>query len=311
MDRFTALRVFRTVVEQGSFAGAARQLGLSPAAVTKNLSELEAQLGVRLLNRTTRRMSRTEAGALYYDRVVRILDALEDADGALGPLQRMPGGVLRVAAPLTLSLTRLSAAMPRFLERYPALSVDLRMEDRRIDLVEEGIDVAIRAATVLPDSSLVSRRLMAMRYVVCGAPSYFARHGMPAVPDDLRVLSCVRFSLGRHVAEWTFHKDGHTVSVPVGGRYMVSSSLAVRDALLAGFGIGLMPHLYVRDDLAAGRLLAALPDWSAGELGVFAVYPSRLHVPLKVRAFLDFVVEDLTDGECGAYAGPEAGGGIG
>lgn len=177
MDHLTALKVFRQVVEQGGFAAASRQLRLSPAAVSKNIAELEAHVAARLLNRTTRRMSLTEAGRQYYEQVARILDDLNEAELALGPLQQEPSGTLRVSAPLSLSLTLLSAAMPRFLARHPRLSLDLHLEDRRIDLVKEGFDVAIRGSDRLEDSSLVARKLMALEHVLCGAPAYFDQHG--------------------------------------------------------------------------------------------------------------------------------------
>lgn len=300
MDRFTALTVFRQVVDLGSFAAAARRLGLSPAAVSKNVGELEAHLGVRLLNRTTRRMSLTEAGSLYHDQIARVLDDLEAADGSLGPLQQQPKGLLRVSAPTTLTLlTPISAAMPRFLDRHPELSIDLRMDDRRINIVEEGFDVAIRAGGGLEDSSLVARRLMTTPHVVCAAPSYLDRFGTPAEPEDLRGHSCVQFTLSGHADEWTFRRGDRVARVPIAGRYRVTSSLAVRDALRAGFGLSLIPSIYVAEDLRSGRLRAVLEDWSTVELSVYAVYPSRRHVVPKVRAFVDFLAETL-----GADVGP-------
>ncbi|QPC42698.1 LysR family transcriptional regulator [Kaustia mangrovi] len=296
MDRLTALTVFRHVVELKSFAAAARHMRLSPAAVSKNIGELEAHLGVRLLNRTTRRMSLTEAGTLYYDQIVRVLDELEEADSSLGPLQRRPTGLLRVSAPMTLTLVCLSPALPKFLARHPELSLDLRMDDRRVDIVEEGFDVAIRASDRLEDSSLIARRLMTMPHVVCGAPSYFERSGAPASPESLEDHTCIQFTLSGHVDEWTFEKAGRSVRIPVNGRYRVTSSLAVRDALRAGFGLSLMPLAYVREDIEQGRLQTVLDDWSAVNLSVYAVYPSRRHVVAKVRAFLDFLVEELGPG---------------
>lgn len=293
MERLTALRVFRHVVEMGSFAAASRRLRLSPAAVSKNIGELEAHLGVRLLNRTTRRMSLTEAGSLYYDQIARVLDELEEADRSLGPLQQMPSGLLRVSAPMTLTLVCLSPALPKFLTRYPELSLDLRMDDRRVDIVEEGFDIAIRASDNLEDSSLVARKLMTMPHVVCGAPSYFRRFGVPGTPEDLKRHTCIQFTLSGHVDEWAFEKGGRSLRVPVDSRYKVTSSLAVRDALRAGFGLSLIPEAYVREDIEQGFLRTVLDDWSAVELSVFAVYPSRRYVVPKVRAFLDFLVEEL------------------
>ena len=293
MDHLTALRVFRNVVEFASFAQAARQLGLSPAAVSKNISELESHLGARLLNRTTRRMSLTEAGQRYYEQISRILDDLDEAGRSLGPMQTQPSGVLRVSAPMSLTLTRLSAAIPRFLQAYPELSLDLYLEDRRVDLIQEGFDVAIRGSDNLEDSSLVARPLTVLPHVLCGAPSYFARNGLPKSPDALREHNCLRFTLSGHADERAFHRDGQTVRVPVRGRYQVNSSLAVRDALRAGFGVSLVPRTYVEEDLQQGLLHTVLDDWAKVDTYIYAVYPSRRHVVAKVRAFVDFVAGEL------------------
>lgn len=294
MERLTALQVFRYTVEHGSFAAAARQLGLSAAAVSKNIGELEAHLSVRLLNRTTRRMSLTEAGRLYYERVARILEDLEEADRALGPLQEVPRGVLKVSAPLTLTLTGLSRALPGFLERYPELSLDLRLDDRRVNLVEEGYDVAIRVSDRLEDSSLIARRLMHMPHVLCAAPAYLERRGVPDTPAALRNHSCIQFTLSGHADEWRFQHGAEVEHVRIDGRYKVTSSLAVRDAVLGGFGLSLIPWLYVREDIEAGRLRTVLDDWATVETDVYAVYPSRRHVVAKLRAFLDFLVTEFS-----------------
>lgn len=297
MDHLTALRVFREVVERNSFAAAARRLCLSPAAVSKNIGELEAHLSTRLLNRTTRRLSLTEAGQQYYTQIAQILDDLDEADRALGPMQSEPTGTLRVSAPMSLTLTQLADAIPQFLCRYPQLSLDLRLDDRRVDLVKEGFDVAIRGSDKLEDSSLVARKLMSMTHVLCGAPAYFSRHGMPDSPEALRQHECVQFSLSGHAKLWSFRKGGTQgdvqVDVPIDGRYKVTSSLAVREALLAGFGISLIPLIYVREDIERGRLVTALEDWSTVETHVYAVYPSRRYLNSKVRAFVDFLVETL------------------
>ncbi|WP_417770003.1 LysR family transcriptional regulator [Stappia sp.] len=295
MDKLTALRVFRQVVEAGAFAAAARKLRLSPAAVSKNVGELEAHLGVRLLNRTTRRMSLTEAGARYYQQVSRILDDLEDADGSMQPLAHRPSGLLRVSAPMSLSLVRFSGAVIRFMEAYPDLSLDLNLDDRRIDIVKEGYDLAIRGSDRLEDSSLVARRIMSLRHVVCAAPAYFDANGRPETPMDLSRHDCVQFSLSGHASEWQFTRDGDTQKVQVTGRYKVTSSLAIRDALRAGFGVSLIPRLYVQDDIAAGRLETVLDDWDPVVTQVYAVYPSRRYLLPKVRAFVDFLAEDLRD----------------
>lgn len=293
MDHLTALKVFRQVVEQGGFAPAARQLSLSPAAVSKNIAELERHVAARLLNRTTRRMSLTEAGTRYYEQVARILDDLQEAEQSLGPMQSEPSGILRVSAPMSLSLLRICPAIPAFLERYPKVSLDLNLEDRRVDIVKEGFDLAIRGTDRLEDSSLVARQLMTLDHVLCGAPAYFQRVGVPTSPEAVRGMECVQFTLSGHAGEWVFTRAGQTQRVPVKGRYKVSSSLAVRDALRAGFGVSLVPRVYVQDDLASGALQAVLPDWMPVETYVYAVYPSRRHMVAKVRAFVDFLLEEL------------------
>ena len=290
MDHLTALKVFRTTAAAGSFAGAARQLGLSAAAVSKNIAELEAHLKVRLINRTTRSMSLTEAGAAYVERLARILDDLDEADAALAPVGASPGGVLRVSAPLTFALTCISPHIPAFMARHPNLRLELNLQDTRTDLIGEGYDLAIRGSDRLEDSSLVARELMTMTHVLCGAPGYFAAHGRPAAPEDLKAHNCVQFTLSGHANKWTFSRAGRSVAVPIDGRYKVSSSIAVRDALLAGFGLSLVPRIYVEQELAAGRLEAVLADWEADRTPVYAVYPSR-HLAAKTRAFVDFLLE--------------------
>lgn len=293
MDNLTALKVFRCVVDQGSFAAAARKMGLSPAAISKNINELEAHLSVGLLNRTTRRMSLTEAGSTYYDRVVRVLDDLEEADATLGSMRDMPKGVLRVSAPLTVTLVCLSSAIPRFLEKYPDVSIDLNLNDRRVNIVEEGFDVAIRGSDNLEDSGLIARKLMTMDHVLCGSPSYFKRNGAPSIPEDVANHNCVQFSLSDHASEYTFKNADREVSIPINGRYKVSSSLAVRDAVRNGFGISLIPRVYVKEDLQSGRLQSVLEEWVANETILYAVYPSKRYVVSKVRAFLDFLIEEF------------------
>lgn len=299
MDRLTALSVFRHVVEQGSFAAAARRLGLSPAAASKNINELEDHLKARLFNRTTRRVSLTETGERYYADVVRVLDDLTAADEAVRPQPRKPEGLLRVSAPMSLALLFLSPHLPAFLARYPDIALDLRMDDRRTDVIGEGYDLAIRGSDRLEDSSLIARPLLVMSHVVCGAPDYFRRAGMPRAPADLEQHNCIKFSLSGHVDEWRFRRGQERVGVAVEGRFRVTSSLAVRDALLAGYGLSLIPRMYVQDDLARGRLQTVLDDWSCVRTTVYAVYPSRRHVPLKLRVFLDFLFETLAPGSAG------------
>jgi DNA-binding transcriptional LysR family regulator len=287
------LTVFRHVAGLNSFAEAGRRLGLSPAAVSKNIAELEAHVGARLINRTTRRMALTEEGRLYLDHVARGLDALAEADQALCPVKTAPSGTLRVNAPMTVTLTRLSDAIPEFLSRHPDLKLDLQLDDRRVDMVREGFDLVIRGSDNLEDSSLIARKLATMPHVLCAAPSYFEKHGTPRTPSDLTGLQHIRFSLSGHADSWEFTKGERTERIAVAARYSVSSSLAVRDALRAGFGVSLMPLPYVEDDLTNGRLRSALEDWSTVETTLYAVYSSRQHIAPKIRAFLDFLIDEF------------------
>ncbi|RKP46329.1 LysR family transcriptional regulator [Trinickia fusca] len=296
MDRYTALQVFRYVAELNSFAEAARRLGLSSAAISKNIAELETYVGARLINRTTRRMALTEEGRIYLEHVTRGLDALADADEALGPIKAAPSGTLRVTAPMTVTLTRLSTAIPRFLSQYPDLKLDLHLDDRRVDLVREGFDLAIRGTDNLEDSSLIARKLAVMSHVVCAAPSYFAEHGKPKVPSDLKALNCIRFSHSGRADTWEFKKGDRTERIAINARYSVGSSLAIRDALCEGFGLSLIPYPYVENDLKEGRLQSALEDWSTVETTLYAVYSSRQHVAPKIRAFLGFLIEEFGGG---------------
>jgi len=293
MDRFTALQVFRHVAELNGFAEAGRRLGLSPAAVSKNIAELEAHVGARLINRTTRRMALTEEGRIYLEHVVRGLDAISEADEALSPLRKGPSGTLRVSAPMTVTLTRLSAAVPRFLSQYPQITLDLHLDDRRVDLVREGFDLAIRGSDRLEDSNLIARKLTVMPHVLCAAPSYFEAHGRPKTPSDLRSHECLRFSLSGHADVWEFKKNGRTERFPVNARYSVTSSLAVRDALRAGFGLSLIPKPYVEQDLREERLQCALEDWNSVETTLYAIYPSRQHLAPKIQVFLAFLAEEF------------------
>ncbi|MCW7538005.1 LysR family transcriptional regulator [Aquabacterium sp. A7-Y] len=298
MDRYTALQVFRHVAQLKSFSEAGRRLGLSPAAVSKNIAELEAHVGARLIHRTTRRMALTEEGQTYLEHVARALDALAEADRSLCPIKTGPSGILRVSAPMTVTLTRLSTQIPHFLSRYPELTLDLHLDDRRVDLIRDGFDLAIRGSDNLEDSSMVARKLAVMPHVLCAAPSYFKTHGRPTRPSDLRSHNCIRFTLSAHADQWEFSKDGRTERVVIDTRYSVTSSLAVRDALREGFGLSLIPYPYVEGDLREGRLQSALDDWAAVETTLYAVYASRQHLAPKIRVFLDFLVEAFSRESC-------------
>jgi len=293
MDRLTAMKVFKRVVDLGGFSAAARDLGLSNAAVSKNVSELEAHLGVRLLTRTTRRLNVTEAGQTYHRRCVAVLEEIDEADREAGHLGSKPRGVLRITAPMSFGLLHLSSAIPAFLHRYPDIAVDLVMNDRYVDLVEEGFDVALRVGGALPDSSLIVRRVAAIHRVVCGAPDYVDRYGAPETPEDLTDHQCLIYSLSSSPREWRFTGPAGDRVVTVGGRFTANSSISLREALIAGLGLTLIPTFVVGEDLKEGRLVSVLTEWAPEPQSAYAVYVHRQYVSAKVRCFVDFLVEQF------------------
>jgi len=289
VDQFTAMKVFRRVVELEGFSAAARDLGLSNAAVSKNVSELEAELGVRLLTRTTRRSSVTEAGEAYYRRCVRVLEELDEARDEVAELANTPRGTLRITAPVSFGLTHLSPVIPAFLERYPSLKLDLVLNDRVVDLVDEGFDLALRGGGELSDSGLVVRKLAPIRRVVCSAPAYFESRPVPKQPSDLAEHECLIYSLSSSPRQWTFVHDGGELTVRVDGRYHVNSSIALKHAALAGLGLGLIPTYLVGPELRRGELVAVLPRFRPAPQSLYALHPHRQYVPHKTRSFIDFL----------------------
>jgi DNA-binding transcriptional LysR family regulator len=288
--RLDDLALFARVVEAGSFSGAARDLGLSKSAVSKRLARLEERLGVRLLHRTTRRLSLSEAGRTLYDHARQAVAAAQAGEEAVARLQERPRGVLTVNAPVSFGSLHLAPVISRFLNRYPEVSVDMTVDDRVLDLVESGFDVAVRIAE-LPESSLIARRLAPARHVVCAAPAYLERFGEPRDPADLAHHNCLTYAYSRQGPEWPFDGPGGPETVRVGGNLQVNHGDGLRAAAVAGLGVALLPTFIVGDDLRAGRLQPLLPAYRTRELSIYAVYPERRHLPAKVRAFVDFLVE--------------------
>ena len=236
MDRLAALESFARVAETGSFSAAARALNLSKSLISRQVSALEAELGARLISRTTRSLTLTEAGRGYYEQVARILAQMEEADLSVSQLQATPRGKLRVNAPMSFSLLRLAPVLPDFLALYPEIDVDVAMNDRRVDLMEEGFDLAIRIGR-LADSSLVARKLGPMQRIVCASPAYFAERGLPKVPADLRTHACLCYSNADTVDEWRFSEpDGRPITVEVKGRVRANNGDLLRLAALRGLG---------------------------------------------------------------------------
>ncbi len=288
MDALHAMQVFCAVVEENGFSAAARRLDLSNAAVSKHVAALEERLGARLLNRTTRRISLTEAGQAYYARCAKILEDIDEAERAITHLTAQPRGTLRVNAPMSFGVDHVVPALGDFLRAYPEIHVDLELTDRYVDLIDEGFDMAVRVAD-LPDSSLIAKKLAPMRLALVAAPSYLAAHGRPARPEDLSGHQCLRYTVHGATDVWRFAAaNGEPRLVKISGPLAVNNGDAVLNAALAGLGIGALPTFIAGAALCDGRLVELLEGQLLQNSSIYAVYPhSRLLSP-KVRAFVEF-----------------------
>lgn len=290
MDRLKSLSTFVQVVENGGFSAAARRLNMSPTMASEHVQALESDLGARLLQRTTRKISLTEVGRAYYENAARILAELEEADRAAGAQQSMPRGRLRLHVG-THIVRFVTPILAEYMTRYPDLQAELTMGERMVDLIEEGFDLAIRA-TVPADSSLVIRQLSAWRHVPCAAPSYLETHARPEQPSDLAQHNCLRYAFYPYGDEWRFTgPDGQAVTARVKGTLRSNSAEALRIAAIEGIGIFLAPSFLVTEDLDAGRLVPLLDAYKPVAFAINAIYPTRHQVTAKVRAFLDLAVE--------------------
>jgi DNA-binding transcriptional LysR family regulator len=291
MDRLAAMAAFAAVAETRSFTAAARRLHATKSLVSRQIAALEGELGARLLQRTTRSLTLTEAGQGYYESVARILGEIADADLSVSRLQATPRGRLRVNAPMSFGIRHLAPAIPDFLARYPETELDMVMNDRFVDLVDEGFDLAVRVGR-LSDSSLVARRLAPMRRAVCASPAYLAAHGTPTSPDDLAGHRCLCYSYLAPTEEWRFvTADGKPWPVEVSGRLRVNNGDALCEAARKGLGLVNLPTFIVGADLQLGTLVSLLGDFIPQDAAIHAVYPHSRYLSPKVRAFIDFLAE--------------------
>jgi DNA-binding transcriptional LysR family regulator len=291
MDHLTDIAVFVRVVERGSFTRAADELELSRAVVSKYLSRLEARLGARLLHRTTRRLSLTEAGAALFEASRGALERIGEAEDAVASFQKEPRGRLKVSAPMGFGILCLGAAVAAFLKANPAVSLDMHLDDRFVNLVAEGMDVAIRIGR-LTDSSLVARKIATSQPIVVAAPAYLEEHGEPQAPEDLAAHNCLLYSYLSTANVWRFTtRDGAELPVAVTGTARVNNGNLECEMAAEGLGLAMVPAFYATAYLRSGRLRRVLKDHRMPELGIYAVYPQRAHVPPKVKAFVDFLVE--------------------
>ena len=291
MDRFEAMRVFCTVIEAGGFAAAADRLGQSTSAVSRNVAQLEAHLNVRLLNRTTRRMSPTDEGFAYFERCTQLLADLDETEAAVSGVAQHPRGRLRLTAPIALATLDLAPAFAAFSQRYPDVSLDIQLSDGLTDFVEAGLDLAIRVGRVGSDN-LVARHLANAELIVAAAPDYLTRHGEPATPEELAQHPCLTYAyaaLGNH---WQFAGPaGESVSVRANGPINSNNGVLLAEMAAAGCGITHAPDFILRPLIADGRLQRILADWHTPALPIHAVYPTRRHLSAKVQAMTAFLTE--------------------
>lgn len=295
MDRHLALQCFCRVVETGGFAAAARDLDYAPSMVTKYVQYLETWTGSRLLARTTRRMQLTEAGERFYAYCRRVLDDTDETLGALRVAAGSLSGRLAVAVPVSLTLSFLKDPLHAFQAAHPGVELELRLSDRPVDLVRDGIDVALRGQVQLEDSSLVAVPLMTMERAVAASPDFWRRHGKPRQPSDLDGRHCLPYLLGSDSTRWQFDGPEGIQVVEPRGAFRADNSLLLVDAMRRGIGVGLVPRVMMKTELESGTLETTLDDWRTEARRLFAVYPSREHLPQRVRALVRHLQQALAD----------------
>ncbi len=286
MDVLDGMRTFVAVIEAGSFARAADRLDRSPQLVSKYVAQLEARLGTRLLNRSTRRLSITEAGQAYFDRCVQVLADIDEMERAVADMTTQARGKLRINAPMSFGITHLSRAIAAFQREQPEVHVDLTLNDRAVDIISEGFDLAIRIAR-LADSALVARRLARIRLVACASPGYLDRHGAPREPADLAAHNCLQYAYWTDGSRWRFERDGESHVVDGRGTLAANNGDALRAAAVADVGVVVLPTFIVGNELRSGRLVRILPEYEIPGLAVYAVYAHRQFLSAKVRTFVD------------------------
>lgn len=290
MDRLDAIRLFVRVAESGSFSAVARESNIGQPAVSKQVAALEQHLGAQLMHRTSRSLTLTEAGQAFYEAGVKLLSDLEAAESLVGAGQSRPSGLLRVSLSAGFGRMHVVPLVPAFHARYPDVEVETLVSDRFVDLVEEGIDLAVRIGE-LADSALVARRVATTRRVAVASPAYLAERGAPAGPHDLDRHACIAFVFQRQVRPWTFRRGGDVVEHRPKGILRTNDAEHVRVAALAGLGLAQAPHWLFSSDLADGSLVEVLTDWSGDRTPIHAVHPGGRRAPGKLRAFVDFLAE--------------------
>lgn len=294
MDLLAAMRVFVRVMETHSFSGVARELGTTQPTISKQIGWLEQQAGARLLHRTTRSVTPTGDGLIYYDHCRTALVAVEAAQTAVGKRRISPAGLVRIGSPVAFGRLHLAPRIGVLLDRYPDLAVELVMNDRFVDLVEQGIDLAVRVGELADTRSLVARRIGTTARVTVGSTEYFERHGEPRTPEDLTSHNCIVYTELSTRDAWHFvDKASRLVQVRVSGNFLANNSEAVREAVIAGVGIGTLPTWHFRDEISGGKVRIVLREWKPKRLPIHAIWPSRRQLPAKIRAVADFLAEEF------------------
>lgn len=296
MDRLLAMKVFATVVESGSFARAAEQLHLSSTAASRYVAELEKHLGAQLLQRSTRRLHLTEIGTNYYDRCRLILADVEEAETQAATQESQPRGVLRLSLPHSFGLRYIAPLIPEFCKRYPELQIEMNFSDQKIDLIEEGIDMAVRITSELK-TSLVARKLATTGFVCCAAPAYLEAHGTPLHPEDLQRHNCLLYSYSPTVNQWTFLHNGKPVEIQVKGGMRANNGDMNRIATINGLGLAVLPTFMVCDELRSGTLRQVLSDYAIPDKHIYAVYLPSARRAARVKAMTEFLWEAFGKGK--------------
>jgi len=298
MNLFSSVDLFVKAIEAGSFSELGRQLHKAPSSISRQINALEDELGVRLLQRTTRSLSLTEAGQIYYEHVSRILNDLDNAHSAISHLQSAPGGKLRISVAIPFGERIVVPLIPEFLSNYPDLTIDLTLEDRAIDLVEERVDLAIRIGN-LEDSSIIARKLAENRFVACTSQAYIDKHGLPVAPEELPTHNCIVNKNVHNSNTWNFTRGKSSHPLSVHGNFQANSGGALYSAIISGLGIAVLPTWYVGKDIEKGMLRPVLNDYDINlpamtNSAIYALYPAGQYLPPKVRVFIDYLLEKLT-----------------
>lgn len=293
MDRLQSMRIFSKVVEQGSFARAAEVLDMSNAVVTRYVADLESHLGTRLLNRTTRKLSLTETGQMYLERVRQILSDVDDADAIASYSARKPSGTLRIYSHLGFSKWRLATMLPQFAKEYPDVVLDVTVSDRTVDLVEDGFDIGFFIDLQKVDATMITRKLATSEVMLCASPDYIRQYGEPRTPEDVSKHHCLNFGWDFMRNYWTVQgrRGGPTapLQIPIHSRVISNNSDVLRECAVAGMGLVLRPSFTLGDDLSSGRLVRLFPEFRLGTVSISMVYPSRRLLSAKVRNFVNFI----------------------